>query len=288
MDADTRREVELFRTGQRPWLVVPSGMNLDALPETPTGFAPEPDPAWWPIAWFTVGLMSMVGASVVSYVCENDGAAFVNLVARPQSGPDARQAEKSTRPMRGHTDAVSFPFPGEFALGGEEHSPAPDLLVLVALRNPLSTPTRLASLSKALEGLTDEEAAALEGSHFDIKPQGTFATDKVRVGCPLVSRAEANGLAVRFSHSSVVPSHGAPDIAGQALGRLAEFLPDLYENMALKPGDVCLVHNRLVIHGRGAPGCDVGGRSRWLLRTYGWIHGTVGHAVPSGADHIHL
>lgn len=288
LDEAARRTIEEFRTGQHPWLVVSSGLELVGLPDTPTSFKPVADASWWPLGWFTVGLMSLAGAGVVSYKCENDGDAFVNLVAMPDGDGAVRTGEKSTQPMRGHTDAVSFPFPSEFLLGGEKHSPAPDLLVLVCLRNQGKTPTRLASLGAALESLSDQEAEALEEPWFDIKPQRTFATDAIRLECPLVSRREANGLAVRFSHSSVAASIGAPPIAGRALERLRAVLPGLYKDVSLQPGQVCLVHNRLVIHGRGLPGTDIGGTSRWLLRTYGWVAGTKGNHAENGLPHLHV
>lgn len=288
LDGTATRAVEEFRTGQRPWLVVSSGLDLNGLPDTPTGFGPVEDRSWWPLGWFTVGLMSLAGTSLVSYACENDGAAFVNLVAMPAAAGEVRTAEKSMRAMRGHTDAVSFPFVSEFALGGERHSPAPDLLVLACLRNPSGTPTRLASLGRALELLSDEEVAALEEPWFDIKPQKTFATDAIQSGRPLVSRCEPEGLAVRFSHSSVVASADSPAVAGGALARLAEVLPGLYQDVSLQPGQVCLVHNRLVIHGRGSPEAEVGGLTRWLLRTYGWNGATTGNRIMGGSSHLHV
>ncbi|MCB4824505.1 TauD/TfdA family dioxygenase [Roseicella aerolata] len=283
-----RTAIEHLRAGMLPWLVVGTGMDLRALPETPTGFEPVPDPAWWPLAWLTVGLMSLAGARIVSYACENDGAAFVNLVALPPSEVGAQFAEKSTREMRGHTDGAAFPFPSEFARGGEDHSPAPDLLVLVGLRNPGGTPTRLAPVTKALEHLTDEEVAALEGPHFNIGAQRTFRGVRPRVGSPLLSRDEPDGLAFRFSHRSVRAAEDAPEAAASALARLEEALPGLYEDVVIGPGDVCLVRNRLVVHGRGAPGEGCGGATRWLLRTYGWVAATIGHRDPAAAAHVHL
>lgn len=278
-----------FAAGLEPWLVVRSGIDLSALPATPTDFPPVGDRSWWPLGWLTVGLMSLVGARLVSYACENGGAAFVNLVARPPDEVGAGLAERSTKQMRGHTDGASFPFPSEFSLGGESHSPAPDFLVLVGLRNQAGTRTMLAPISLALDALTHEELSALEGPWFDIAPQRTFETDRIRVGTPLLSRREPrHGLSMRFSHSSVTTSHGAPPTAGAALLRFTGVLPGLYAGVVIGPGDVCLIHNRQVIHGRQAPGPGFGGTTRWLLRTYGWMDGTVGNPTSSGPAHVHF
>lgn len=278
-----------FAAGLEPWLVVRTGLDLSTLPETPTDFPPIADTSWWPLAWLTVGIMASAGARLVSYACENAGAAFVNLVARSAEQVGEGLAERSTKAMRGHTDGASFPFPSEYATGREHHSPAPDLLVLVGLRNERKIPTRLAPVSVVLEALSDEEVEALAGPWFDIKSQPTFDTDEVRVGAPILSRGEPrHGLSIRFSHSHITTSEGAPPTAGTALRKLVEALPGLSEDVMIGPGDVCLVHNRQVIHGRREPGSGFGGTTRWLLRTYGWMDATNGNPKPGGPAHIHL
>lgn len=278
-----------FAAGLEPWIVVRTGIDLSALPETPTDFPPVVDRSWWPLAWLTVGIMALAGARLVSYACENAGAAFVNLVARPVEQVGEGLAERSTKAMRGHTDGASFPFPSEFAAGLEHHSPAPDLLLLVGMRNQAGTKTRLAPVSAALGPLTDEEVDALAGPWFDIRAQRTFDTERLRVAAPILSRREArHGLSMRFSHSNITVSEGAPPAAEAALQKFTEALPDLYAGVAVGPGDVCLIHNRQVIHGRAAPGPGFGGTTRWLLRTYGWMDDTTGNRAPGGPAHVHL
>jgi L-asparagine oxygenase len=285
-DAVTLRQ---FAAGQQPWLIIRTGINLAALPATPTSFPPLQDPEWWPLAWAAVGLMSLAGARLVSYLSENDGAAFVNLVAQDAEVTGAGLAERSTRSMRGHTDGVSLPFPSEFAAGGEEQSPAPDLLVLVGLRNPSGTMTRLASVSSALGVLTDDRYDAMQEPWFNIAPQRTFVNGPPRVGAPLLSRDEPrHGVSMRFSHSSVTVVDEAPPVAREALEAFCAALPGLYTDVVVGPGDICLIHNRQVIHGRAAPGPGAGGSSRWLLRTYGWMSDTTGHRQPGAPAHLHL
>jgi L-asparagine oxygenase len=280
--------VRRFGLGLYPWIVVRTGVDLSALPNTPIGFAPIAHPGWWPIAWIAAGMMSLAGARVVSYECENDGHAFVNLVATLPEAGEVRVSEKSISEMRGHTDAVSFPFPSEFQMGGEPHSPAPDLLVLVGLRNPRRTPTRLAPVSEVLSKLTESEEGALAGPFFDIQAQKTFNTENVRLNAPLLSRIEANGRAFRFSHSNITVAADAPSEASSALQRFKDLLPESYKNVVIGPGDICLVQNRLVVHGRGAPGEGFGGDTRWLLRTYGWASATSGgHHATGMAPHVH-
>nr|WP_268894135.1 TauD/TfdA family dioxygenase [Pseudoroseomonas coralli] len=191
--------------------------------------------------------------------------------------------------MRGHTDGVSLPFPTEFAAGGEEQSPAPDLLVLVGLRNPSGTMTRLAPVSSALDRLTDDQYQAMQEPWFNIAPQRTFVNGRPRVGAPLLSCGEPrHGVSMRFSHSSVTVSDEAPPVACEALEAFAAALLGLYTNVVVGPGDICMIHNRQVIHGRAAPGPGVGGVTRWLLRTYGWMSDTTGSHRHGDPAHLHL
>ena len=39
--------------------------------------------------------------------------------------------------------------------------------------------------------------------------------------------------------------------------------------VALVPGDIAIVNNRIALHGRTKVGEGHGGESRWMLRTYG-------------------
>jgi alpha-ketoglutarate-dependent taurine dioxygenase len=39
--------------------------------------------------------------------------------------------------------------------------------------------------------------------------------------------------------------------------------------VALAPGDIAIVNNRIGLHGRTKVGEEFGGNSRWMLRTYG-------------------
>lgn len=276
-----------FGLGQHPWLILRTGLDLSSLCETPLGFAPVADPSWWQMAWITIGAMSIAGASLVSYKCENDGAAFVNLVALPPNPNQARAVEKSGKKMRGHTDAVAFPFPSEYERGGEPHSPSPDFWVLLGLRNPDNVPTKLAPVSLLLEKLDGEQEEALRGDNFSIGAQRTFQTKFARADAPLLSDAEPLGLAFRFSHSEVAPREDKSPQATAAYGAIIDALPDLYADVPIQPGDICLVNNRTVIHGRGAPGNASGGQTRWLLRTYGYAKGTRGDPIDDASPHIH-
>lgn len=77
----------------------------------------------------------------------------------------------------------------------------------------------------------------------------------------------ATGTFVRYSHSSVSPTQpeGPAQVASEHFEAACN---EIAVTVAIEPGDVLLVSNRLCLHGRGVVGEQVGGESRWLLRTY--------------------
>jgi hypothetical protein len=243
------------------------------LVDTPTAFCPVPE---------TVGTIAGRAAALavhgvlqletVSYGTENSGNLFVNLVAIPGSGAFA---EKSRKSLRGHTDGVSFPFNGEDDPQDSRLAPAPDLVTLVGLRNPNDIPTKVMSLADVLGSLSPSDVAELKKSQYSIRSQKTFVQDMKRIlgrehvviDGPILKDFLGRTY-IRYSHSNVVPSaSGGP--AEQASNNLEAVCNQIAVSVVVQPGDLLVINNRLSLHGRGVVGDEVGGQSRWLLRTYG-------------------
>ena len=73
---------------------------------------------------------------------------------------------------------------------------------------------------------------------------------------------------IRYSHSNVVPpDEGGP--AAIAANSLEAICIKAAVSVVVEPGDLLVISNRLSLHGRGKPADEVGGKSRWLLRSYG-------------------
>lgn len=259
----------------------------EALPETPCAFLPIPDCLATIAARISsVACIAAIESSVVSYASENDGHLFVNLVALEGDGA---MVEKSRGEMRGHTDGVFFPIRGERDEKYPKFAPSPDFVCLSGLRNPDATDTTVMPLNEVLMGLSELEIEELCKPQFTLVPQRTFlAGVKREMNWPharppridnrrvLFRRQE--GFWIRFSHSSVVdPIHdgaGDTDVDAKSAASSARdaFMARCRErvrSVVLRPGDILLVNNRIGLHGRSEVGGEVGGESRWLLRTYG-------------------
>lgn len=244
-----------------------------SLVDTPEGFFPVPDTDGTVLGRAAaLAVHGLLQLETISYGSENEGNLFVNLVAMPGAGAFA---EKSKGGMRGHTDAVSFPFRGEDNPEDGRIAPSPDFVTLVGLRNPKGVPTRLMPLKDVLVRLSPADVEELKKPQFSIRAQRTFrqgtkrilGKEHVVIDAPVLKDSSGD-IYVRYSHSTVVPTvTGGP--AEQALNKLEAACNASAEAVVVQPGDVLIVSNRLALHGRGEVGDNIGGQSRWLLRTYG-------------------
>lgn len=243
------------------------------LPDTPDGFTPVPDAAGSVAARAAaLAVHGFLRRETVSYGSENDGALFVNLV--PMSG-EGKIADKSKDKMRGHTDAVSFPFNGDFDQRNARIAPSPDLVTLVGLRNPSAVPTTVMPLKDVLAHLSAADIAELKKNQYSMEAQTTFISGTKDILGSVhtvidepVLKDSPPGTIVRYSHRSVQPTEEG-GAAQEAADNLEAACKNAVISVVVEPGDVLVVSNRLCLHGRGVVGEGVGGEARWLLRTYG-------------------
>jgi len=75
--------------------------------------------------------------------------------------------------------------------------------------------------------------------------------------------------------------------AVQALEQLRTALRKCREPICIAPGDILLVNNRTALHGRNAiVKEEYGGKTRWLLRTYGYRMDTPGRFKDMERPHL--
>lgn len=256
------------------------------LPETPVAFLPLPDCAATIFARLgALAVAAFFQKTSVSYGSENDGGLFVNLVAM---GDEGAFRKKSTKSMRGHTDAASFPFPGTHDPLSPRIAPSPDIVCLLGLRNPDSVSTTLMLLEDLLPDLMPGDIEQLSMPQFLIGCQRTFAAGTTKLLGVKHSVDNANILElrgdqhwVRYSHSSALVSPvstndpaqttemaTAESLAAAAKQRFEEACVVRVRRVVIHPGDILWVDNRRALHGRSEVGKSIGGSSRWLIRGY--------------------
>lgn len=262
------------RAQQDPYTHLPDVFDALNLVDTPIAFLPVPPCEGTILARAAaIAVMAALNHQVVSYGSENDGVPFVNLVVIPGEG---RTADKSKGPMRGHTDAVSFPPRGHLDPERENIAPSPDFVCLVGLKNPDLVETTVMPMPAILARLSPKSIGQLELQQFQIRAQATFLQGTKRT---LGEAHIADGVAVlygidgqlgvRYSHTNVLAEESAD--ADAALQELQQACSECVEKVVVNPGDILLVNNRFALHGRSQVGEHYGGQSRWLLRTYGLL-----------------
>lgn len=243
------------------------------LPDTPVAFAPVPSCLGTAIAMVTtVAAFAALGSATVSYGSENDGHLFVNLVVIPGTGDIPK---KSTKSMSGHTDGVSFPIRGKNDPDDPKIAPSPDFVGLCCLRNPNNVPTNVMPLETVLSGMSENLVEELRKPQYWVTSQRTFESgmhdilgDELVLDEASLLFSVENTNWIRFSHSST----GAIEADSPAQEAIQEFQSACVEcaqGIALHPGDIVLVNNRIALHGRSYVGSEYGSQSRWLLRAYG-------------------
>lgn len=273
----TRTGTDLAALREQAWteacMHLPNAFDAAELPTTPEAFLPLPNSEGTLLARASsIAALATLGLDTVSYGSENTGALFVNLVIMPGDG---YFPEKSRSSMHGHTDAVSFPVRGRFDNEDARIAPSPDFVCLSGLRNPANAETTVMPLSEILPQLTHDQIAELKKPQFIIRAQGTFRDGTESIlgeehqvdGGELLFDVEGK-LWVRFSHSSA----GADEEEGAAADAVEAFAAACKaraDGIAIAPGDILLVNNRIGLHGRTTVEGEAGGESRWLLRTYG-------------------
>lgn len=270
------RDIEVNVDGflqSRPAIHLRGVFDTSTLPVTPDDWAPIPmSKSTLGARASVIAIHAFLGMETIAYGSENSGHLFVNLVTLRGEGVFA---DKSKDKMSGHTDAVSFPFAGEQDASYPRISPSPDFVTLAGLRNPDLVPTTVMPLKAILDQLEEAHIDELLLKQFLVRSQLTFRKGTKEIIGKEHALTEASILHrvadetwVRFSHRSI----GADESQTAALEAIEAFkaaCPGIAVPTIVEPGDILLLNNRRALHGRGAPSGEVGGESRWILRTYG-------------------
>nr|WSW47154.1 TauD/TfdA family dioxygenase [Streptomyces sp. NBC_01001] len=217
-----------------------------------------------PSSWATAGesgavydiallLLSTVMGNPIAWEGQQDGRFVHNIV--PSPGHETEQTgASSTVLLSPHTEEAFHP--------GRAH-----LLMLGCMRNHDNIATTAASIRKTR--LADEDIDLLTRPVLPILPDDAYEeaqgfTDQAPAAVPALFATE-DGMTLRYD-PAYTPLDQADEAYQGAYGRLSDELTRVSVAVSLSPGDVLIVDNDLVVHGRVPFQARYDGSDRWLKR----------------------
>ncbi|MGX4694362.1 TauD/TfdA family dioxygenase [Streptomyces sp. JNUCC 63] len=235
-------------------LFVLRGLEVDdtKIGPTPAGWATASDSgALYDIALL---LLATVMGNPIAWEGQQDGRFVHNIV--PSPGHETEQTgASSTVLLSPHTEDAFHP--------GRAH-----LLMLGCMRNHDRIATTAASIRKVR--LADTDIDQLTRAVVPILPDDAYEaaqhfTDQAPPPVPALFTAE-EGMTLRYD-PAYTPLEDAGEAYRAAYGRLSDELARVSVAVSLGPGEVLVVDNDLVVHGRVPFQARYDGTDRWLKRT---------------------
>ncbi|MGV9268249.1 TauD/TfdA family dioxygenase [Kitasatospora sp. NPDC003701] len=232
--------------------------------------------------WSTVGeagalwdvvllLVSTLMGTPIAWDGQQDGRFVHNIV--PSPGHETVQTGASSSVLLApHTEDAFHP--------GRAH-----LLLLCCMRNHDHIATTAASIRRA--DLPDEDVAELTRPVAPILPDDAYEDAQQFGGRPApvpTLFATEDGLTLRYD-PAYTPLDEADEPWRAAYGRLEDELARVSVAVSLRPGDVLVVDNDLVVHGRVPFRARYDGTDRWLKRASVRVPGRRSRPEAETAEH---
>ncbi|MFJ8476857.1 TauD/TfdA family dioxygenase [Kitasatospora sp. NPDC094011] len=197
-------------------------------------------------------LVSTLMGTPIAWDGQQDGRFVHNIV--PSPGHESEQTGASSSVLlTPHTEDAFHP--------GRAH-----LLLLCCMRNHDAIATTAASVR--LAELPEADVAQLKRSVAPILPDDAYEEAQQFGGRPDPVPTlfdTADGLTMRYD-PAYTPLDDADEAWREAYGRLGEELARVSVAVSLEPGDILVVDNDLVVHGRVPFQARYDGTDRWLKR----------------------
>jgi Fe(II)/alpha-ketoglutarate-dependent arginine beta-hydroxylase len=265
-----REFAQAARLDARKHAVLISGNDVDdeAIGDTPLRWQDADTARSRPHAFLAVLYGALFG-DLIGWATQQDGRLVTDVVPTPGL-EHSLVSSCSESPLGWHTEDAFSPYRADY-------------VGLLCLRSPEEVGTTISHVDPA--EVPDEIAELLGRRRYMILPDsshdpdltaaadddttasafrrlGAMRTDPPKVAV-LSGHPEAPVL--RIDRDFVVPAEGDA-AAARALNWLIAHLDANTYDVALRPGDMCFIDNRNVVHGRRAFRARFDGRDRWLKR----------------------
>ena len=247
-----RVQLEAFRSTPPPaGCMLLRGLPIGDLPPTP----PEPDAPLAKTDATELRLLTMatVLGEPVGYRPEHGGDVVQNIVP-VQSAATAQTSTSSKVDLMFHTEAAFHPH-------------RPRYLLLFCLRGDPQAKTTVASIHAALPFLDPDVVDVLFEPRFRCAVDESYLHGRQNVlGPPIaVLTGPRDQPAMVFDEDLMV---GIDEVAEESLGLLGRALAAHHSSVVLEPGDLLVIDNNMVVHGRSPFTPRFDGTDRWLQRAF--------------------
>lgn len=219
------------------------------LPDTPTEMdVGDPKAS---VSASALALMSVSLGEIVAHAAEKKGALVQNVM--PLAGWEETHSYAASGLLELHTENVY-------------HEHFPDYVNLLCLREDLTGVGKfcVSAVRDALPLLSPDTIQVLTEPRFETKPPMTFeSVDNVRYHTILSGVLEDPNITVDFALTTALD-----DRAASALDELRDAFMKTLHYYRLRVGDLVIVDNRVVVHGRTSFVPRYDGTDRWLQRIY--------------------
>ena len=251
------------------WIIFKNCFDTKKIPLTPINDCP-PDNALWKIpAAILMGLLSLTGHKVASYKGEMNGR-LAHMVM-PAKNNELYKV-RSTKQLLPHTEVVNGLWSEDIYSNTGGYCITPNVFGLASIRNPTNCATRVWYLEDILNKLAYSVIKDLMRNEYKATSQSSFDVHHCLEEVSVISEFN-NLLSIRFSYTKL---EGMTLRAEKALLKLKEYLNDesIVERLILKPGQVLILNNRSLLHGRDNLQNQAlyDGNDRWLIRMYGFSY----------------
>jgi L-asparagine oxygenase len=189
----------------------------------------------------------------VGYAQEHGGGLVQHIV--PARDTEARQVSTSS--------AVTLAWHTETAF----HPHKPRYLLLLCVRGDPAARTLLCSVARCLPHLDAPTIAALREPRFRTRPDESFLEPETHgvLGPPMAVLSGPDAGTFTYDEDLMV---GIDAGAQAALDRLGTVVHDHASTIVLEAGDLLIVDNHRVVHGRTSFAARFDGTDRWLQRAF--------------------
>lgn len=224
------------------------GVDIGEIPPTPTSLDEVPST---PTAFGTLKKIAYEYGIPAAYKQEQNGRLIHNIFPI-QKTETAQISSSSKTDLQLHTESAFHAFP-------------PAYVILMCLRGDMNAATTYASLDSVVASLDEKTLFYLKEPLFVTAIDESFRTQgepNKSILLPILTETK-DGLSICFDEFYM---RGKTFQAQEALDKLLESIKKNTEEVVLRTGEVLVLNNRRLVHGRRSFAARYDGTDRWLQR----------------------